>query len=189
MTWLLLLLSCTPTEPPGECVDDGDCDGIAICDADHTCRQVECLDSSQCGLGNHCSPDANACFTGCLEDTDCIAGQVCDTATTQCIAAQCDDAEIDCWYGELCGVPPEAEETAERECYLHEAHCVPCSDLGPWPYTECTETHGGVCYGGDCLLPCDPESDTPGPRGFECIEVYGAYHWFGSCGDVDFDRE
>ena len=194
MIALLVLLACNEAGPPGECVDDGDCDGIAVCDGDNTCRTVECTSSSQCALGAHCDPDANACFTGCADDGDCVAGQVCNRTTAQCEAGACEDADVDCWYGELCGRPPEAGlrtpavapvERPENECYLDPVHCRLCSEIGYWGCVD----QGGLCYGGECLLPCDPESEVPGPRGFECLDLWGDFHWYGDCADVDFDRQ
>ncbi|MBW1878261.1 MAG: hypothetical protein JRJ84_07870, partial [Deltaproteobacteria bacterium] len=87
---LLLLAGCNAGEDSdSECVDDGDCEGLAVCDPNQSCRAVECLDSSQCSLGNHCNLASHSCFTGCLEDTDCRAGEVYDTGSTDCVAAPC----------------------------------------------------------------------------------------------------
>jgi len=163
-----------------ECVDDGDCEGLAVCDPNQTCRAVECLDSSQCSLGNHCNLESHSCFTGCLEDSDCLAGEVCDTDSTDCVTAACQDAEIDCYIGQQCY--PDS-----GECAMPAGMCLSCSGSGS---TTCTETYHGICRytpGGGyyCLLDCDPSDDAAGPRGFYCLDVSydesGVYAWYGDC--------
>lgn len=173
---LALALACGGKTPPGECVDDGDCDGIAVCSAENTCVEVQCLDSTQCPLGTHC--DDHTCFTGCAEDGDCLSGEVCDLTTTQCVAGACRDTDIDCWWGQTC---------QDDVCAPLDGQCMPCSGAD---YTRCVTELGGQCRyilsATYCLLPCDPSGSDAAerPRGFDCTDIgYSSplYVWWGDC--------
>jgi len=177
---LALLLVACKADPTAnlECVDDGDCEGLAVCGADNTCRTVECLDSSQCAVGNHCNEESHTCFTGCVEDADCMVGQVCDTETTQCVQGACTDANVDCYIGQSC--------FEDGTCGRRPGLCLPCTGAG---YSECTQTYGGTCaYSYTvyvCLLPCDPTALAAPPREFTCSDISydhsGEYYWVGDC--------
>src|SRR5688572_15295251 len=96
-----LLGSCGGWGTP-QCSDDGQCEGIAVCDTrSQQCRQVECTSSDQCALGTHCDPVEHACLGGCGNDEDCIAGEICNFEG-QCEPYGCRTTDLDCHYGENC---------------------------------------------------------------------------------------
>lgn len=177
LVWLLVA-ACGGKEPAAECVDDGDCAGVAVCREEGRCQEVQCLDSTQCPIGTHC--DQNTCFTGCAEDADCLSGELCDTITTQCVPGTCRDTEIDCWWGQTCS-------SVTGDCAPLDGQCMPCSGAD---YTRCVVELGGACriWGGTswCHVPCDPEGsdEADRPRGFNCIDVGFStplYVWLGDC--------
>lgn len=188
MRSLLLLCALTlgacATDPSdtdrasSSCVDDGDCEGLAVCGSDNTCRTVECRESGQCAMGSHCNPDSHTCFTGCLADQDCFLGQVCEVETTTCVEAACADPVIDCYPGEVC--------SDQGECGVPNGLCEPCQY---WDAEDpCTAELGGQCLysygvGYSCFLPCDPQGQG-GPRDFPCMplsEGSETYVFYGDC--------
>lgn len=169
------LLACGEVSAP-ECVDDADCDGVAVCTEAQSCREVQCVESIQCPLGTFCQ--FNTCFTGCAETSDCSPGNVCDVARNQCVQSACTDSEIDCRLGEVCG--------EDGVCRVPSGLCEPCAaDWG----SACFNTHNGECaYSGNdyaCFTTCDPQAPAGGPRGFTCLEFEGGHIWYGVCADVE----
>lgn len=152
-----------------ECVDDGDCAGIAVCDARSSqCKDVECTSSEQCALGSHCDDATNACVGGCGSDEDCIAGEICNF-DGQCEPYGCRTTELDCHYGENCVSGECVDDT--------DPHCLPASTLTA--QTTCTAAGGTVacfdyptCAQLHCLLPCTPATTDPCPRGLSCIQPF-----------------
>lgn len=171
LAWVFVaLLSCAgDAQPPGECLDDADCDGVAVCSEDFECVTVTCLDSSQCGLEQYCL--ANQCFTGCAEDTDCLGGFTCDTERYECVLQTCTDTQIDCSYGERCS-------TDTQECEAPDELCSSCDGPG---WQECSDRGGQCRYGGGsyyCHTACEEGDEAP--RQFTCESG----QWYGDCGDV-----
>jgi len=181
---LLPLLACDKL-PQVECVDAGDCDGLAVCTEAGTCRTVDCLVSDDCALGSHCNVEANTCFSGCAENTDCTVGQVCDTATTQCVQGECEDAVVDCYPGQTC-----TEGTCDRGLLCEEcttATSDPCAQAGG----TCRYVYSGSGYDYLCLTGCDPTATEGGPRDFVCEDIaynpnndpaIAVWRWWGDCG-------
>jgi hypothetical protein len=171
-----LFAGCKAASAP-ECVDDGDCDGIAVCNAAQVCEAVQCVESIQCPLGTFCQ--FNTCFTGCAEPSDCFPGEVCDVARNQCTEAACVDAELDCRLGEECN---------DGVCAVTPGLCEPCT--GSWGGGCSTDPTAACVYVNDayvCLPACTPGGDVPGPRGFTCVEYGSGHVWYGRCEDVARD--
>jgi len=174
---LLLLLPACNQWSGGDCVDDGECDGIAICDPQTAqCREVDCTNSTQCPLGNHCDATLNTCVTGCDADSDCLAGENCNTATSACEAYGCRTTELDCSYGEHC-------DTSSGNCYQDtDPHCMVANDITT--QLSCIYDYSGqlVCWEADsygnctgdiyCLLPCNASDNDPCPRGMACVQAF-----------------
>ncbi|MBW1881429.1 MAG: hypothetical protein JRJ84_23990 [Deltaproteobacteria bacterium] len=174
----LLLSSCNQWGDGGGCVDDGECEGLAICDpVTAQCREVDCTSSAQCALGNHCDATIHTCVTGCDADSDCLAGESCNTATSACETYGCRTTELDCSYGERC-------DTSSGSCYQDsDPHCLLSNDFSA--QLACIYDYSGVlgCWGdidtyGNCtgnlycLLPCNTSDADPCPRGTNCVQAF-----------------
>lgn len=131
-----MMLACN-TDPTanGDCVDDGDCDGIAVCSARGRCEEVQCTDSSMCGIGSHCVKASHTCEAGCGEATDCPAGETCN-GSGQCEPYGCRDTQLDCSYFEVC-------DTSTGTCNRSPApHCqLDCN-----PYSGTCAGGAGACF-------------------------------------------
>jgi hypothetical protein len=163
----LLLVSCTGTMVPVECVDHGDCHQLQAC-VQGSCTEVDCLSSSQCGLHETCDVTTYSCAVGCGDDADCLAGEACNLQTQQCESYGCRATDLDCEIGEFCNL-------ASGECYTDTSpHCEPCDSWSsPCP-------SGSECYTFDaatgeqyCVSDCNPDDSDACPRGFECIDATG----------------
>ncbi len=171
-----LWLACTTgsDEPPGDCFDDGDCDGVAICTSEFVCLQVQCLDSDQCGLEQYCF--GNTCFTGCAADSDCLSGFTCNTDTFECEVASCQDTQVDCEFGQRCS--PDTQQ-----CEFPDGLCTECST---WNDPTCIDAGGYCTYSSGnyyCLSACELDDPDP-PRAFTCSEYAGKVVWNGNCHDA-----
>ncbi|MFT6142276.1 MAG: hypothetical protein ACJAZO_002135 [Myxococcota bacterium] len=168
-----LLLSCTGSSSL-RCLDNGDCEGIAVCNEVGLCEAVECTQPDQCNLGFTCN-DANSCVVGCSGDGDCLAGETCN-ATNQCEPYGCRSTTLDCSYGERCDV-------ATGQCFVDSApHCQAectvdffgdsCAAQSPGAACACFEDNGVACTESYCLVECNPASADACPRGYQCGQIF-----------------
>lgn len=168
MTLIGLLIACNTTPGAGgDCIDDGECDGIAICSPAGRCEEVECTDSTMCAIGAHCDTTAHSCMTGCGSEGDCAAGESCNAG--QCAPYGCRETELDCSYGERC-------DQATHECYVDPAlHCTAVPGLQG--QAACTSSGGTpVCWDQACnevycIIPCDDQDVNACPRGLACAQA------------------
>lgn len=153
------------------CVDDGDCDGIAVCNEVGLCQQVECTMPEHCNLGYTCG-DENSCVTGCSGDDDCFAGETCGSSG-QCEAYGCRSTQLDCALGETCN-------TATGQCEVDpDPHCEQgctatafgntCEQQSPGAECACFDED---CIDTYCLVTCNPNDADPCPRGYSCAQVF-----------------
>lgn len=176
----------------GECAVAEDCaDGLQCIDS--TCREVQCTTSLECPFDSYCDVQNYTCLDGCKEDTDCLSGYACDSVANTCVEDGCRDTQLDCEYGELC-------DTTSEECVQDSrAHCDRCdvmsSSTNQCPGGECyfwigdscnnnsdcdagfecenIPGYGKICHADHCLVTCNPNLDTPCPRGFDCLDASG----------------
>lgn len=169
-----LLLSCTGSSNL-RCVDNGDCEGIAVCNEVGICQAVECTQPDQCNLGFTCD-DTNTCVVGCSGDGDCLAGETCG-GNNQCVPYGCRSTALDCTYGERCDV-------GSGQCVVDPApHCQAnctvdfsgdsCAAQSPGAVCACFEGDGfGGCAESACLVQCNPATADACPRGYQCAQVF-----------------
>jgi hypothetical protein len=178
-----LLTGCGGWGTP-ECADDGECEGIAVCDTrTNLCREVECTSSSQCDLGSHCDAVEHACVPGCEGNEDCIAGETCNFEH-QCEPYGCRTTELDCHYGENC---------VSGECVDNpDPHCAPAMTVSA--QNMCVNAGGALacfdqaCSQIYCLLPCSTSDADPCPRGTRCMQPFNPTddNGFYCAGDCEF---
>ena len=172
---------CEPTQQVCvDCLQDSQCFFGQVCDTMNgfTCRS-RCF-GNFCQGGEVCDPARNLCVD-CLTDTDCGAGEVCDIATYSCV--QCNNnadcspfsglpmclpsehecveclADSDCVAPEVCNGDNECRAVTNRPL------CEPCTDD-----TQCGGS-SDLCLGNtvsSCAQDC---TNSPCPRGYECIDV------------------
>jgi hypothetical protein len=177
------LSSCVPGSGPNGCIDEGDCEGLAICTEFGTCQEVECRSPSHCNLGYTCTD--NACVEGCSTDDDCLAGQTCGE-DGQCADYGCRTTELDCGYGERCN-------TGTGQCQADPApHCEPsctvdlfgdsCELADPAASCFCFGSiSGNACVGATyCLVQCSTGAD-PCPRGYSCVATSNGDYCAADC--------
>ncbi len=186
----LLIGSCTTSGGAGgERRDNGECEGIAICNEAGRCEAVECLDSSQCNLGYTCD-DAGTCIQGCGTDDDCLAGETCNANGT-CQAYGCRSTTLDCGYGQRC-------DAGTGTCVVDALpHCDTCTSdyysdscqlTAPDAVCACFgEFQGSECIGGQyCLVDCDATASEPCPRGYQCAQAFSDVAQTYCLADCDF---
>lgn len=169
----VFLLSCSGSSNL-RCIDNGDCDGIAVCNEIGICEAVECTQPDQCNLGFTCD-EANTCVVGCSGDGDCLAGETCG-ATNQCEPYGCRTTQLDCSYGERC-------DAQSGQCIQDTApHCQPqctvdffgdsCAAQSPGAACACFADNGVECTESYCLVECNPTSADACPRGYQCAQIF-----------------
>ena len=195
----LPLSGCVQKAPA--CTSTVECDGGQAC-VESECRPVECLSSEDCSI-NHFCDKAYKCQEGCSSAADCLAGEECSGG--ECVSYGCRDTQLDCNYGEFCdtttGQCYEAEAnyckscdaTTTSSCSSGQGYClaeaVPgncASDRDCDPGYSCDNfggSAGKLCHLDYCALSCDPDDESPCPRGFDCVDIEGngKHYCSGSC--------
>ncbi len=144
---------CAAGLEPGTCLEDGDCDGEALCvlpdgsDVGACIDPNECTDDADCDEGKICR-DANddgireCVFDGCESDDECAAELDCiaDVEEAKCVARACRCQD-------LCGAPCGED----RQCCAVPGTQRACID------------DPGPCARLDCPPGFDGATDQPGP--------------------------
>ena len=172
---------CEPTlQVCVDCFQDSQCFFGQVCDtmSGFTCRS-RCF-GNFCQGGEVCDPAQNLCVD-CLTDTDCGSGEVCDITTLSCVQCNnnadctpfsglpmCLPSEhecVECLADSDCVAPEVCNGDNECRAMTNRPLCEPCTDD-----TQCGGTND-LCLGNtvsSCAQDC---SNSPCPRGYECIDV------------------